>query len=363
MKNGNGFPQGKNSTMVYKEFIDKTEKELAKVYPREEGRAMAVRLLQHFCGLSSYEHIVEPSGIITEDKLLLLQSAAGQLAAARPLQYVLGFQEFCGHSFFVKEGVLIPRPETEELVRWAVEEIAEMINKSNSQLPQPNEAYQPERSTQALNHDKSTQALDHDKSTQIFNPEKSKIKSQPVKPIRIFDAACGSGCIGISLACELPGSEVFMCDISDEALEVSAINISGIYRENIISLKPKLFYGDLLAGPSSQTIIGHSSLDVLISNPPYIRESERALMHKNVLEYEPSLALFVPDENPLIFYEALANWGVELLRPGGLLFLEINEALGKETIEMLASHGYSNILLRRDTNGRERMVRAVAPTA
>ena len=86
-------------------------------------------------------------------------------------------------------------------------------------------------------------------------------------------------------------------------------------------------------------------------------------MHKNVLDYEPSLALFVPDEKPLIFYEALANWGVELLRPGGLLFLEINEALGKETIEMLASHGYSNILLRRDINGRERMIRAVAPNA
>lgn len=315
--------------MVYKEFIDKTEKELTKVYPREEGRALAVRLLQHFCGLSSYEHIVEPSGIIPEDKLLLLQSAAGQLAAARPLQYVLGFQEFCGHKFFVKEGVLIPRPETEELVRWAVAEIAEITNKPIQKL----------------------------------DTEKSKIKSQPAKPIRIFDAACGSGCIGISLACELPGSEVFMCDISDEALEVSAINISEICRENIISLMPKLFYVNLLAGPSIQTLIGHSSLDVLISNPPYIRESERALMHKNVLDYEPSLALFVPDDNPLVFYEALANWGVELLRPGGLLFLEINEALGKETIEMLVSHGYSNILLRRDINGRERMVRAVAPTA
>ena len=313
--------------MVYKEFIDKTEEELTTVYPREEGRALAVRLLQHFCGLSSYEHIVEPSGIIPEDKLLLLQSAAGQLAAARPLQYVLGFQEFCGHNFFVKEGVLIPRPETEELVRWAIEEIAEMKNKSNPQPPQPNGAYQQER------------------------------------PIQILDAACGSGCIGISLACELPASEVFMCDISDEALEVSAINISGICRENIISLKPKLFYRDLLAGPSSQTLIGHSSLDVLISNPPYIRESERALMHKNVLDFEPSLALFVPDENPLVFYEALANWGIELLHPGGLLFLEINEALGKETIEMLVSHGYSNILLRRDINGRERMLRALAPDA
>lgn len=315
--------------MVYKEFIDRTEEELALVYPREEGRALAVRLLQHFCGLSSYEHIVEPSGIIPEDKLQLLQSAAGQLAAARPLQYVLGFQEFCGHVFFVKEGVLIPRPETEELVRWAVEEIAEIA----------------------------------DKPIQRLDTEKSKRISQPGKPTRVLDAACGSGCIGISLACELPGSKVFMCDISDEALEVSSINISGICRENNTSLIPKLFYGDLLADPSSQTLIGHSSLDVLISNPPYIRESERALMHKNVLDYEPSLALFVPDQNPLIFYEALANWGVELLRPGGLLFLEINEALGKETTEMLASHGYSNILLRRDINGRERMMRAMAPTA
>lgn len=322
--------------MVYKEFINRTEEELEKVYPREEGRAIAVRLLQHFCGLSSYEHIVEPFGEIPDEKLSLLTSAAGQLAAARPLQYVLGFEEFCGHKFFVKEGVLIPRPETEELVRWVVEEISGMINTSNPHLLQPNEASRPERSMQTLHHDKS---------------------------VKILDAACGSGCIGISLACGLPGSEVFMCDISKEALEVSAININSFGTKTPIqhSVLPKLFYGDLLAGPSVQAFIGHSSLDVLISNPPYIRESERALMHKNVLDYEPSLALFVPDNNPLIFYEALANWGVELLRPGGLLFLEINESLGKETIEMLASHGYSNILLRRDINGRERMVRAVAP--
>ena len=322
--------------MVYKEFIARTEEELEKVYPREEGRAIAVRLLQHFCGLSSYEHIVEPFGEIPDEKLSLLTSAAGQLAAARPLQYVLGFEEFCGHKFFVKEGVLIPRPETEELVRWVVEEIAEMLNTTNPQLSKPYKSSHPGRTIQALNNG---------------------------RPIQILDAACGSGCIGISLACELPGSEVFMCDISKDALEVSTINITsfGTKTSSLNSVVPKLFYGDLLAGPLSQTLIGHASLDVLISNPPYIRESERALMHKNVLDYEPSLALFVPDNNPLIFYEALANWGVELLRPGGLLFLEINESLGKETIEMLASHGYSNILLRRDINGRKRMVRAVAP--
>ena len=340
--------------MVYKEFIDRTEEVLEKVYPREEGRAIAVRLLQHFCGLSSYEHIVEPFGEIPDEKLSLLNSAAGQLAAARPLQYVLGFEEFCGHKFFVKEGVLIPRPETEELVRWTVEEISEMINTTNSQLSKQYKSSHLGRTSQALNND---------------------------RPMRILDAACGSGCIGISLAYEIPGSEVFMCDISKDALEVSKINIAGIWREKNIShekvgknitsfgaktssphsVVPRLFYGDLLAGPLSQTFIGHASLDVLISNPPYIRESERALMHKNVLDYEPSLALFVPDNNPLIFYEALAIWGVELLRPGGLLFLEINESLGKETVEMLSSHGYSNILLRSDINGRERMVRATAP--
>ncbi len=332
--------------MVYKEFIDKTGERLSGVYEREEGRAMAVRLLQHFCGLSSYEHIVEPFGEIPDEKLILLQSSVNQLASARPLQYVLGFEEFCGHNFFVKEGVLIPRPETEELVRWAKEEVEKMINTTNPQRLKPYETSRPERAKQTL---------------------------RPDMPIQILDAACGSGCIGISLACALPGSEVFMCDISNDALEVSATNISNICAENKTcpennkicldnnqSTAPKLFYADLLAGPSNQTFIEHSSLDVLISNPPYIRESERAKMHKNVLDYEPSLALFVPDNNPLIFYEALAKWGIELFRPGGLLFLEINESLGKETVKMLSSHGYSNILLRRDINGRERMVRAVA---
>ena len=331
--------------MVYKEFIDKTEERLIGIYVREEGRAMAVRLLQHFCGLSSYEHIVEPFGEIPAEKLILLQSSVNQLASDRPLQYVLGFEEFCGHKFFVKEGVLIPRPETEELVRWAVEEVEKMINTTNPQLLKPYETSRPDVAKQTLR-------------PQILRPD---------MPIQILDAACGSGCIGISLACALRGSEVFMCDISNDALEVSATNISNICAENNkiwldnnLSTAPKLFYADLLLGPSNQTFIENSSLDVLISNPPYIRESEKAKMHKNVLDYEPSLALFVPDNNPLIFYEALANWGIELLRPGGLLFLEINESLGKETVKMLTSHGYSNILLRRDINGRERMVRAVA---
>jgi release factor glutamine methyltransferase len=280
---------------------------------------------------------VEPFGEIPDEKQLVLKSAAVQLAAARPFQYVLGFEEFYGHKFFVKEGVLIPRPETEELVRWVLNEVTGIVDKVSGNL--------------------------------------NNIEG---KPIRILDAACGSGCIGISLACALSDSEVFMCDISKDALDVSAINISEndnpdpdktISKKTIskiitpkrFKIMPRLFYGDLLAGPLNQTVISHSSLDVLVSNPPYIRESERTLMHNNVLEYEPDLALFVPDDDPLIFYKALASWGAELLRPGGLLFLEINESLGKETVEMLASHGYSNILLRRDINGRERMVRAVAP--
>lgn len=292
--------------MTYTDFINETDSKLAVLYEPQERRAMAVRLLQHFCGISHYEHIIEPFGTVAPEKISVLQRSADELAMARPLQYILGFSEFAGNVFHVEEGVLIPRSETEELVRWILCELKE--------------------------------------------------KSEKCGPgCSILDAACGSGCIGISLASSVPGSRIYMCDISEKALGVTRLNSNKILKQSSECI---IFKHDLLGQHPITDIIPEGSLDILVSNPPYVRDSEKNLMHRNVLEYEPSIALFVPDEEPLKFYRAIALMGLKILKASGMLFFEINEAFGKEVLDMLESLGYSDTELRRDLNGRERMARA-----
>ena len=292
--------------MTYTEFINETDAKLAGLYGPEERRAMAARLLQHFCGISRYEHIIEPFGTIAPEKIPVLQRSTNELAMARPLQYILGFSEFAGNLFHVEEGVLIPRSETEELVRWILSELK-------------------------TNRD-------------IYGTE-----------CTILDAACGSGCIGVSLASSLAGSKLYMCDISEKALEVTRLNSNNILKRDS---ECTIFKYDLLGQHPITDIIPEGSLDVLVSNPPYVRDSEKEQMHRNVLEYEPSIALFVPDEDPLKFYRAIALIGMKTLKASGMLFFEINEAFGKDVLDMLESLGYSETELRRDLNGRERMVKA-----
>jgi len=305
--------------MFYKEFTESAEGRLEPVYGKQEGRAIALRLLQHFCGISSYEHIINPLGQISEGNLIVLYKALDELVTARPLQYVLGFEEFYGRKFFVEEGVLIPRPETEELVKWIRED--KFSNSSERQI------------TNSL----GTRAL---------------------------DAACGSGCIGITLAFEIADSEVFAMDISDKAIEVTHRNIAEQSR-NLKELRSdkkicfSVFKGDLLADPLSQNIIDKHSLDIIVSNPPYVRECERVHMQKNVLDFEPAEALFVPDNDPLKFYKALVMWGITLLKPGGSIYLEINESCGRDVVELFESSGYSDVVIRKDLSGKDRMVRGI----
>jgi release factor glutamine methyltransferase len=292
--------------MTYSEFIDYLDVRLSDLYVLQERRAMAVRLLCHFCGISCYEHLIEPSGLISSDKLSELYRAADQLAMARPLQYVLGFCEFSGLNFHVEGGVLIPRPETEELVRW----------------------------------------IGEDRDYTDINEE-----------FAIFDAGCGSGCIGIALANLFPNAKVFMCDISDKAIEVSKFNCRTILNK---AKWPRvdIFKYDLLGYMPLENHIPESSLDIIVSNPPYVRESEKQLMHRNILEFEPSNALFVSDKDPLLFYRVIAERGRKMLKTSGKIYFEINEAFGYETMQLLQSLGYENIELKKDLNGRDRMVRA-----
>ncbi len=319
--------------MFYKEFIENAGGRLEPLYGRPEGRAIALRLLQHCCGLKSYDHIIDPFGTISENNIAEMERYMAELVAARPLQYVLGFAEFYGRNFLVEEGVLIPRSETEELVKWILGEIGVSQQSAVNICPTDNKYF--------------------------------KIDNV----VRILDAACGSGCIGITLAAEIAASgspawsEVFAMDLSDKALEVTTKNAHRLLSKTAFSISESQnsllhpYKADILAGPAGQYIIERHSLDIIVSNPPYVREQERALMHKNVIDFEPAEALFVSNDDPLVFYKALSEWGRELLRPGGSIYFEINEAYGKEVVDLLASAGYTDIILRKDINDKDRMVR------
>jgi protein-(glutamine-N5) methyltransferase, release factor-specific len=347
--------------MTYKWFIDETEWQLNHLYGSAEGRAIAVRLLQHFCGTSSYEHLVEPYGAIAEEYFTPLQSAVQQLTAARPLQYIIGVQEFLGREFFVEEGVLIPRPETEELVLWVLEYV------------------------------KQKGCAEKYKSGECENSLGENSIINEGQKITIIDACCGSGAIAVSLAASLPSAEIYAFDLSEKALEVTRRNCQllltdpsqvNTFKFDLLSIGDNKFdekhseirsdsdnkdssYGDKLAfyggtpltNNNMQQICGQA--DIIVSNPPYVTNSEKASMRKNVLDYEPEEALFVSDDDPLIFYKTLKRFTGQHLKPGGAIFLEVNERFGSEAAAIFKEAGYTNVETRQDIFGKDRMVMAV----
>lgn len=291
--------------MTFKEFVTKAIDSLTSIYSIGESKALAVRVLTHFLGVSDYEYLVEPHRIIPKPDLSKLQSALDELLNYRPIQYVLGYQEFAGYRFIVNESVLIPRPETEELVRLIQNEWVE------------------------------------DKMSNL----------------RVLDVCTGSGCIAHSLAALFPKSEVVGCDLSEDAL--------GVAREQKISSNNPLFFKwDVLSGPpddkdiatSSEAIPEIEELDILVSNPPYVTIKERDFMSPNVLDYEPEMALFVPDNDPLRFYKALADWASALLKVGGKGYFEINEAYHREVVTLFESYGFSDVTMVEDIHNKPRMV-------
>lgn len=225
-----------------------------------------------------------------------VEDILARLKQREPLQYILQESPFCGLSFHVEKGVLIPRPETEELVEWMVSDY------------------------------------------------------QKAGKVRILDIGTGSGCIPVTLAERLSEAEVASCDVSAEALKVAAVNVKR-YGDKVT-----LFQADIL-----QDELPDCQVDVLVSNPPYITDSERKDMEANVLDWEPELALFVPDTDPLRFYRRIARKGLDWLTEGGALYFEINRAYGAETVRMLEECGYRDIVLRKDLSGNDRMIKAVRP--
>ena len=251
-------------------------------------RIIATELL----GVSQMAFYLKDDITLTAEQQTLFDNAIERLKKQEPIQYILGYGDFCGLRFKVTPATLIPRPETSELVEW--------------------------------------------------------IASEATGNGSILDIGTGSGCIAVSLAHKLPQSKVTAWDISPDALAVatenSKANGCAVEFEEV----------DILAYEPTGELF-----DIIVSNPPYIKENEKAEMHSNVLDWEPHTALFVPDNDPLLFYRTIAKKGLALLKPGGRLYFEINRAHGKETIEMLESLGYTDIELRKDFAENDRMIRAV----
>lgn len=291
--------------MLLRDLISKGTETISQAFPEREAREMVLMFLQHSIGVTRHTHILEPSYEVTEEASAEAMRAFGRMAAGEPVQYIIGKAYFYDREFNVTPDVLIPRPETELLVRAAV-----------------NWARRSGRET-----------------------------------MRIADLCTGSGCIAWSMAMELPGAEVTAVDISDGALAVAAGQQYGSAAAGCPCevVAPKFIKADVLAGP----VEGLGTFDMILSNPPYVMDSEKALMRKNVLEHEPWLALFVPDDDPLLFYRAVAAWARQLLKPDGLCLVEINEALGRQTAEVFEDAGFRDVEVLQDLNSRDRFVRAI----
>lgn len=279
-----------------RQLTEKIGLALANIYPdSEETNAIIRAICCDILGISTTTYYMKEKVILTTGQTILLDSTIKRLQQGEPLQYIEGKAPFYGMNFMVRPGVLIPRPETAELVEWIVQ-------------------------------DHATQNA------------------------RILDLGTGSGCIAISLSKQMPQAVVEACDISHEALAVAKEN--NLTRGTSVAF----FHHDML---DHTTPLPHT-YNILVSNPPYIKQSEAADMERNVTEWEPHTALFVPDDDALRFYRAIAEIGMtDTLLPGGHIYVEINQALGKETVELFESYGYKELTLRKDIYGNDRMVKGV----
>ena len=321
--------------MWLKDLYDEGRGLTSREYPDSRERdSLLNALLEDVLHLPRYAVLTDPFREIDERDCGLFLDCARRLAAGEPLQYIVGWTEFYGRRFNVTPAVLIPRPETEQLCREAIGRIRRVFS----------------------DHVGETRVSSVGGSDSVAGVELSD-PSRGRKPLRILDLCTGSGCIAWTLALELPGSEAVGVDISPAALDV-ALNQDLMPRTESAGsrcpISPKFIEYDILRGPEhfESALPCGKKFDVIISNPPYVREGERALMRRNVLEHEPSLALFVPDANPLKFYKVIRDWAERLLVPGGLLFLEQNEALAEETATICCN--FSEVETVSDYFGKSR---------
>lgn len=286
--------------LTRRQMMQRIATPLISLYGEREARQIALLVVAELSRCEPAALLADPTA---EAGFEWPQTIVSDLVAGRPLQYVLGYTEFCGLRIGVREGVLIPRPETEELVSWIVSEAGHAR--------------------------------------------------------RILDIGTGSGCIALALKEHLPNAAVFGADISDEALAIARDNADALHLD--VSFRR----ADALAheSPCEQSPLAESleqvfgdGFNIIVSNPPYIPLPERAEMRPNVTEWEPGTALFVPEENPLLFYRAIARSGKRMLTPGGRLFFEVHERYATETSDLLRAEGYVDVALRNDFNDKPRML-------
>ncbi|TRX22400.1 peptide chain release factor N(5)-glutamine methyltransferase [Flavobacterium franklandianum] len=286
--------------------------QLSAIYDIGEAESFFYLILEEKQKLKRIDLALNPDLTFSDEEIALWNSILVQLKKEIPIQYLLGKSSFYGLEFEVNSSVLIPRPETEELVDWIIESRKWEVGSG-----------------------------------------KFGIGSQDIK---ILDIGTGSGCIAISLAKNIPNAEVFAIDISEKALATAQKNATMIQVEVSFIITDILKINNLEKLPPS-----HFSLpiyfDIIVSNPPYVRELEKEEIKKNVLDNEPHLALFVEDDDALIFYRKIAELAQKNLSPKGQLFFEINQYLGKEMIDLLEEMGFKNVELRKDIYGNDRMIR------
>ena len=270
---------------------------LTPLYDAGEAQAIVRTVLDVEYGMTLTDIICGKVNELSSDEERNLEEIITRLQNGEPVQYVLGEADFAGRTFHVEPGVLIPRPETAELCQWIEEDV-------------------------------------------------SSLKADERK--QILDICTGSGCIAITLGLTIPNSEVTGWDISEDALRIAQGNVEMLKVGNV-----RIEYQDALMLPKAA-----EAADIIVSNPPYICEKEKAEMEKNVLEHEPSIALFVPDEKPLKFYRAIAEYASSALKSGGALYFEINPIYEKETREMLQELDFKDIETKEDAFGKKRMMKA-----
>lgn len=296
--------------MLLAEFVKAGTKALESLYPQKEARSIVLMLCEEVLGTENYTHIVEPEFKIDDRKLPDLEAAMERLKKMEPVQYVLGHTEFYGRTFKVSPAVLIPRPETELLCRDAI--------KLGMRVYRMRSPY-----------------------------------GKNAEPVRILDLCTGSGCIAWTMALSIPGSRVTAVDISDAALEVAAGQDFAAELKSKETFKPEFIKADVL---DSEQEIELGPFDMVLSNPPYIMESEKEDMRRNVLEYEPESALFVPDDDPLLFYRAIARWSQRFMSPDGVGLSEVNETLARQTETVFRAAGYAHTEIVRDLSDKNRYI-------
>lgn len=296
--------------MLLAEFVKAGTKALESLYPQKEARSIVLMLCEEVLATENYTHIVEPEFKIDDKKLPELEAAMERLKKMEPVQYVLGHTEFYGRTFKVDPAVLIPRPETELLCRDAI--------KLGMRVYRMRSPY-----------------------------------GKNAEPVRILDLCTGSGCIAWTMALSIPGSRVTAVDISDAALEVAAGQDFASELKSKETFKPEFMKADVL---DSEQEIELGPFDMVLSNPPYIMESEKEDMRRNVLEYEPESALFVPDDDPLLFYRAIARWSQRFMSPEGVGLSEVNESLARQTETVFKAAGYAHTEIVRDLSDKNRYI-------